>query len=157
MSELPSNVLGLEACLYIGAVGATHTALSVETNEVTCARSVDLSRTSAMADVTRRGSDYRLQRRALKEASISMELIYDPGDPVFKRLSDSYESGEAVGLFVSDGFGSGLLCDASVTEFSQSQPMEDIITVNAVLVPTFVSRYPAWISATATPPPPPPP
>ena len=150
MALLPSNVLGLEAKLYVGTVGATQSVLSVTANEVTCARSVDLSRTSTMADVTTRGSDYRLQRRALKEASISMELIYSPGDPVFQKLSDSYENGSAIGLFVSDGHGSGLLCDASVTEFSQSQPMEDILVVNAVLVPTFVSRYPTWISASGS-------
>ena len=150
MPELPANVLGLEARLYVGAVGATHTVLSSETNEVKCARSADLSRTSTLADVTTRGSDYRLQRRALKEASINLELIHSPGDPVFQRLSDSYENGTSIGLFVSDGFGSGLLCDASVTEFSQSQPLEDILTVNAVLVPTFVSRYPVWINASGS-------
>jgi len=103
--------------LYVGTVGATQSAIATSANEVTCARSVDLSRTSTMADVTTRGSDYRLQRRALKEASISLELIHSPGDPVFQRLNDSYENGTSVGLFVSDGFGSGLLCDASVTEF----------------------------------------
>ncbi|MCL1999977.1 MAG: hypothetical protein FWG74_00965 [Planctomycetes bacterium] len=150
MALLPSNVLGLEARLYVGAVGATQSTLAVTANEVTCARSVELSLTSSMADVTTRGSDYRLQRRALKEASINVELIYSPSDANFKKLFDSYDKGEAIGLFVSDGHGSGLLCDASVTEFSQPQPLEDIITVNAVLVPTFASRYPVWISASGS-------
>ena len=150
MSLLPSNVLGLEAKLYVGAVGANKSTLAVTANEVTCARSVDLSLTSSMADVTTRGSDYRLQRRALKEASINLELIYSPADPNFKKLFDSYDLGTAIGIFVSDGHGAGLLCDASVTEFSQPQPLEDIITVNAVLVPTYASRYPAWVTATGS-------
>jgi hypothetical protein len=150
MTALPANILGIEARLYIGAIGAPKATLAVTANEVTCARSVDLNLTSSMADVTARGSDYRLQRRALKEASISVELIYSPGDLNFKKLFDSYDLGTAIGLFVSDGHGSGLLCDASVTEFSQPQPLEDIITVNAVLVPTFVTRYPAWVSATGS-------
>lgn len=114
------------------------------------ARSVELSLTSSMADVTVRGSDWRLQRRALKEASISVELLYSPGDAQYKKLFDSYDKGEAIGLFVSDGFGSGLLCDASVTEFSQPQPLEDAVVVNATLVPTFASRYPSWVNASGT-------
>jgi len=149
MSAQIANVLGLEAKLYAGAAGATQAALAIPANEVTCARSVELSMTSSMADVTSRGSDYRLQRRALKEASVNVELVYSPSDANFRKLFDSYDKGEAIGLFVSDGHGSGLLCDASVTEFSQPQPLEDIITVSAALVPTFASRYPAWVSAAA--------
>lgn len=112
MATLPTTVLGLECKLFIGAAGT-----GTPANEVTLARTVELSLTSSMADVTVRGSDWRLQRRALKEASISVELLYSPGDANYKTLFESYDEGKAIGLFVSDGFGSGLLCDASVTEF----------------------------------------
>ena len=147
MADLPDSVLGLECKLYIGAVGATAAVLGVEANEVKLARSVELSLTSSQADVTVRGSDWRLQRRALKEASISVEMLYSPGDPHYKKLFQSYDRGEAIGMFASDGFGSGLLCDASVTEFSQPQPLEDAVIVNITVVPTFASRYPEWIEA----------
>ena len=141
MALLPSNVLGLECRLYIGAAGT-----GTPSNEVTVARTVELSLTSSMADVTVRASDWRLQRRALKEASISVELLYSPADANFQTLFDSYNNSTPIGLFVSDGHGSGLLCDASVTEFSQPQPLEDAVLVNCTLVPTFTTRYPAWVT-----------
>ena len=94
-------------------------------------------------------SAWRLQRRALKEASINVELLYSPGDPVFKLLFAAYDNGTPVGVFVSDGFDSGLLCDVSVTEFSQPQPLEEAVLVKATLLPTFTTRYPVWIEAVA--------
>ncbi len=145
MATLPTSVLGLECKLLIGPAGS-----GTPTDEVTLARSVELSLTSSMADVTVRGSDWRLQRRALKEASISVELLYSPGDANFKTLFKSYDEGTPIGLFVSDGHGSGLLCDASVSEFSQPQPLEDAVIVNCTLVPTFTTRYPAWVSASGS-------
>ena len=147
MPESPYSVLGLECKLYVGTAGATHTVLSTPANELTIARSVELSLTSSLADVTVRASAWRLQRRALKEASISVELMYRPSDPIFKLLFTSYDVGTPVGVFVSDGFGSGLLCDASVTEFNQPQPLEEAIIVKSTLLPTFTTRYPTWIDA----------
>ena len=147
MSASPSSVLGLEAKLFVGTAGATHTVLSSPANELTIARSVELSLTSSLADVTVRASAWRLQRRALKEASISVELLYSPGNTIFQLLFTSYDNGTPVGAFVTDGFGSGLLCDASVTEFSQPQPLEEAVIVKATLLPTFTTRYPTWIDA----------
>ena len=78
MPDMPASILGLEARLYVGTVGATQSSLAVAANEVTCARSTDLSRTSTMADVTTRGSDYRLQRRALKIADDAINAAQLP-------------------------------------------------------------------------------
>jgi len=147
MADAPGSVLGLECRLYVGAAGADKTVLATSTNELIVARSVELSLTSSLADVTVRASAWRLQRRALKEASISVELLYRPSDAKFKQLFDAYNEGTPVGIFVSDGFGSGLLCDASVTEFSQPQPLEEAVIVKATLLPTFTTRFPVWIDA----------
>ena len=149
MPDMPDSVLGLEAKLYVGAAGASLTVLAVPTSELTIARSVELSLTSSLADVTVRKSAWRLQRRALKEATINVELLYSPADAIFKLLFAAYDTGGAVGIFASDGFGSGLLCDASVTEFSQPQPLEEAIIVKVALLPTFSTRYPVWIDAAA--------
>ena len=149
MPEAPNSVLGLECRLYVGAAGADKTVLAAPANELIVARSVELSLTSSLADVTVRASAWRLQRRALKEASISVELLYRPSDAKFKQLFDAYIDGSAVGIFVSDGFGSGLLCDASVTEFSQPQPLEEAVIVKSTLLPTFTTRFPVWIEAGA--------
>ena len=148
MSTQIGSILGLEAKLYIGVAGAEKSVLATTANELTVARSVELSLTSSLADVTVRASAWRLQRRALKEASISVELLYSPGDAKFKQLFTAYDEGNPVGIFVSDGFGSGLLCDASVTEFSQPQPLEEAVIVKATLLPTFTTRFPVWIDAT---------
>ena len=155
MPEQPGNILGLEAKLFISTAGAALTVLAAPANELVIARNVELNLTSSLADVTVRASAWRLQRRALKEASISVELLYSPSDPIFKLLFTAYDSGTPVGLFASDGFGSGLLCDASVTEFSQPQPLEEAVIVKSTLLPTFTTRFPVWIDAAAATPPPP--
>lgn len=147
MSLLPNNVLGLEAKIYVGDVGDSETVLAVTANEVDIARDVTLNRGSTLADVTIRKSDYRLQRRALKEFSVTLELLYSPASPFFKKLSDSYESGTSLGFFASDGFGSGQLFDGSVTEFTMNQPLEEGITVSTTITPTFEGRTPVWITA----------
>ena len=143
---LPTTVLGLECKLFIGTAGAA--TLTGAEAEVKLARSVELSLTSSLADVTVRGSDWRLQRRALKEASINVELLYSPADPKYKMLFNAYNTGTPIAMFASDGFGSGLLCDVSVTEFSMPQPLEDAIVVNVVMLPTFTTRYPEWVEGT---------
>ena len=149
MPDTQGSVLGLDCRLYVGPAGAALNVLNAPANELTIARSVELSLTSSLADVTVRKSAWRLQRRALKEASINVELLYSPGDPVFKLLFAAYDNGTPVGVFVSDGFSSGLLCDVSVTEFSQPQPLEEAVLVKATLLPTFTTRYPVWIDADA--------
>ena len=149
MNNNPDSVLGLDCSLYISTSGTDLATLSVPANELTIARTVELSLTSSLADVTVRASAWRLQRRALKEASVSVELLYRPGDPKFQQLFSAYNDGHSLAIFVSDGFGSGLLCDASVTEFSQPQPLEDAVVVKATLLPTFTTRFPVWIDAGA--------
>jgi len=149
MSAQIGSILGLECKLFISTVGAQLTTLAIPANELIVARSVELSLTSSLADVTVRASAWRLQRRALKEASINVELLYRPSDAKFKQLFDAYNLGDAIAIFVSDGFGSGLLCDASVTEFSQPQPLEEAIVVKSTLLPTFTNRFPVWIDAAA--------
>ena len=149
MPEGPDSVLGLECKLFIGPAGAALNVLNTPANELIVARSVELSLTSSLADVTVRASAWRLQRRALKEASINVELMYRPGDAKFRQLFVAYDTGTPVGVFASDGFDSGLLCDVSVTEFSQPQPLEEAVLVKATLLPTFTSRFPVWIDAEA--------
>jgi len=140
-------ILGLECELFAGPGGSALTDLMEEEHLVKLARGVDFSLTSALADVTTRGSTYRLQKRALKEASLSLELLYLPGDPVFELLFKSYDDGDVISVFSSDGQGNGLLFEGSVTEFSQPQPLEDAVLVNATIVPTFSTvRYPKWIT-----------
>lgn len=144
---LPNNVLGLEAKLYIGDVGASQSDLAVASNEVDIARNVDLTRASTLADITIRKSTYRLQRRALKELSISLGLLYSPKSSFYKLLNDAYEKGTSNGYFVSDGYGSGMLFDGSITEFTVHQPLEDGCTVDVTITPTFEGRQPEWITA----------
>lgn len=147
---LPNNVLGLESKLYIGAVGGSQSTLATDSNEVDIARNVDLTRGSTLADVTIRKSTYRLQRRALKEFSVTLGLLYSPASPFFKMLNDAYENGTSNGYFVSDGYGSGMLFDGSVTEFTVHQPLEDGCSVDVTIVPTFEGREPEWVTGSGS-------
>ena len=48
-------------------------------------------------------------------------------------------------LFVTDGNGSVLDADWSITGFSVEQPLEEALTVSVTARPTASTRAPAWV------------
>lgn len=133
-------VLGLDAILMRGTAGQT------ATTEVKNVKDLTLSMESGEADVTTRAtSGWKASIATLKEASLEFGILYDTEDADFTAFRDAYFGNTPLALFVTDGNGSGLDADWSITGFSVEQPLEEALTVSVTAKPTASTRAPAWV------------
>jgi hypothetical protein len=133
--------LGMQAKLYHGAAGAT------ATTELANVKDVTLNLETGESDVTTRASNgWRATIATLKNGSVEFTLIWDTEDAGFTAIKNAYFNNTAIALAVLDGEGgSGLDADFSVTNFTRNEPLEEAITVNVTVKPTYVSRAPTWV------------
>ncbi|PVY38598.1 phage tail tube protein [Victivallis vadensis] len=133
-------VLGLDAILMRGTAGQT------AATEVKNVKDLTLSMESGEADVTTRAtSGWKASIATLKEASLEFGILYDTEDADFTAFRDAYFGNTPLALFVTDGNGSGLDADWSITGFSVEQPLEEALTVSVTAKPTASTRAPAWV------------
>jgi hypothetical protein len=133
-------VLGLDAILMRGSAGQT------AATEVKNVKDLTLSMESGEADVTTRAtSGWKASIATLKEASLEFGILYDTEDADFTAFRDAYFGNTPLALFVTDGNGSGLDADWSITGFSVEQPLEEALTVSVTAKPTASTRAPAWV------------
>ena len=133
-------VLGLDAILMRGTAGQT------AATEVKNVKDLTLSMESGEADVTTRAtSGWKASIATLKEASLEFGILYDTEDADFTAFRDAYFGNTPLALFVTDGNGSGLDADWSITGFSVEQPLEEALTVSVTAKPTASTRVPAWV------------
>ena len=133
-------VLGLDAILMRGTAGQT------AATEVKNVKDLTLSMESGEADVTTRAtSGWKASIATLKEASLEFGILYDTEDADFTAFRDAYFGNTPLALFVTDGNGSGLDADWSITGFSVEQPLEEALTVSVTATPTASTRAPAWV------------
>ena len=131
-------VLGLDAILMRGTAGQT------AATEVKNVKDLTLSMESGEADVTTRAtSGWKASIATLKEASLEFGILYDTEDADFTAFRDAYFGNTPLALFVTDGNGSGLDADWSITGFSVEQPLEEALTVSVTAKPTASTRAPA--------------
>jgi hypothetical protein len=135
--------LGMEAKLYYGAAGAT------ATSELTNVKDVTLNLESGEADVTTRANaGWRATVGTLKTGSVEFEMIWDSDDLGFTAIKDAYFNNTPIALAILDGpGGEGLDADFSVTNFTRNEPLEEAITVNVTVKPTYSTRAPDWKAA----------
>ena len=133
--------LGMQAKLYHGAAGAT------ATTELSNVKDVTLNLETGESDVTTRASNgWRATIATLKNGSVEFTLIWDTEDAGFTAIKNAYFNNTAIALAVLDGEGgSGLDADFSGTNFTRNEPLEEAITVNVTVKPTYVSRAPTWV------------
>jgi len=132
-------VLGLNAKLLRGAAGATGT------TEVKNVKDLTLNLESGEADVTTRATGgWRATAGTLKEASLEFGILYDTEDADFQAFQAAYFSNTPIALFITDGAGSGLDADWSITAFTVEQPLEEAVSVSITAKPTASTRAPAW-------------
>ena len=132
-------VLGLNAKLLRGAAGATGT------TEVKNVKDLTLNLESGEADVTTRATGgWRATAGTLKEASLEFRILYDTEDADFQAFQAAYFSNTPIALFITDGAGSGLDADWSITAFTVEQPLEEAVSVSITAKPTASTRAPAW-------------
>ena len=132
-------VLGLDAKLMRGTAGAT------AATEVKNVKDLTLNLESGEADVTTRATEgWKASVATLKEASLEFGILYDTADADFTAFQTAYFSNTPMALFVTDGNGSGLDADWSITGFSMEQNLEEAVTVSVTAKPTASTRAPAW-------------
>lgn len=143
-----SVVLGLNCKLFRGEAGSTAATEMKNVKDVSC------SLETGEADITTRAADgWRVNVATLKEATIEFGMLYDTEDADLNAISDAFFNNTAIALFVSDGLGSGLDCDAVITQFNVEQNLEEGVNVSVTAKPTNIGgengRAPAWKEATA--------
>lgn len=143
--------LGLDAKLYLNT-GSTATPTW---SEITNARDVTLNLEKGEADVTTRGNNgWRAMVGTLKDASIEWEMVWDTDDANFTAIKNAFLNNDSVDLAAMDGditdaTSQGLRAVCSVTNFTRNEPLEEALTVNVSVRPTYSpDTPPAWITGT---------
>ena len=136
--------LGLEAKLFRGAAGSTGS------EEVENVKDLTLNLESGEADVTtRKTKGWRASVATLKEASLEFGILYDTDDPDYQAFSSAYINNQPIALFVSDGDGSGLDADWSITGFNWDQALEEAQSISVTAKITASERAPIFTVAGA--------
>ena len=141
-----SIILGLNCKMYRGTAGTPADTLMKNVKDVSC------SLETGEADITTRAAEgWRVTTATLKEASIEWGMLYDPEDSDCKAVSEAFLNNTPISLYVGDGSGSGLDCDASITQFNIEQNLEEAVNVSVTAKPTNIGgtsgRAPKWITS----------
>lgn len=137
-------VLGLNAKLFRGEAGTQGA------DEVKNVKDLTLSLESGEADVTTRATEgWRASVATLKEASLEFGILYDTEDDDYNAFAEAYFNNTPLALFVTDGAGTGLDADWTISSFSIEQPLEEALSVSVTAKPTASTRAPKWVTPTA--------
>lgn len=137
-------VLGLNAKLFRGTAGEQGA------DEVKNVKDLTLSLESGEADVTTRATEgWRASVATLKEASLEFGVLYDTDDDDYNAFANAYFNNEPIALFVTDGAGTGLDADWTISSFSIEQPLEEALSVSVTAKPTASTRAPKWVQTGA--------
>ena len=136
-------VLGLNAKLFRDEAG---TQAKTEMKNV---KDLTLNLETGEADVTTRATDgWKASIATLKDASLEFGMIYDTDDADLDAIQAAFLTNTPLSFFITDGNGSGLDADFSITNFSIEQPLEEAMTVSVTAKPTASTRAPKWVEGT---------
>ena len=131
--------IGLEAKLLYGPAGAQGSSEAKNVKDVT------LSLEAGSADITTRAANgWRVKKATLKEGSLEFGMNYDPEESLCTTVISNFLGGSAMAFFVTDGQGTGLDADFTLTNCSIEQPLEEAVSVSITAKPTASSRAPEW-------------
>jgi hypothetical protein len=146
--------LGLDAKLYLDDEASY---ASPTWSEVTNCKDLTLTLEKNDADVTVRGNNgWRAIVGVLKDATIEFTMVWDTDDLNFQTIKDAFlaSTNTPINVAVMDGdittSGSeGLRALCIVTNFTRNEPLEEAITVDVSLRPTyFPADPPEWLEIT---------
>lgn len=142
---MPSDI-GLNCKLYLNS----NTYGSPTWGAVNNIKDATLALDKALADLSARTSDIRLQKSTLKEAPVEFTMIRHnttAAKASWKTFFDAWWSGSTVDILMLDGTtsdtgASGIRGEFEVVSFSRGEPLEDAVTANVKLVPTITDNGP---------------
>lgn len=139
-------VLGMNCKLYYKVGGQDAVGSWIEMGNV---RDVTLSMEAGVADLTTRANNgWRAQVPTLREAGVEFQMVWDTADAGFTALREAFLSNGIIGLQVLDGEGGqGLQGDFGVQTFSRNEALEEGVTVDVSVAPSYSETEPTWIGA----------
>jgi hypothetical protein len=139
-------VLGKDCKLYRNV----NTYASPSWNEIPNCKDLDLNLETSEADVTTRGNNgWEAVVAALNRGSIDFQMVYDTADVDFAAIRDAYLFKGTIEFAVLDGDHTvagtqGLRATCMVINFGISQPLEEAVTVDVSIKPTYAANAPSW-------------
>lgn len=136
--------LGFESKLFIGAAGST------PTNEAKNVKDVTLNLEAAEVDAsTRKSGKFKVYISGRIDAGIEFKMNVDADDTTLPIIRAAWIGRSAIAVKVDLGDGMAFDTDAIVTNFTNEQADEEVITYSVTLKPTMVSddRPPQIVSA----------
>ncbi len=119
-------------------------------NEIPNCKDLTLNLETSEADVTTRGNNgWEAVVAALNRGSIDFQMVYDTADQDFTAVRDAYLNKGTIEFAVMDGDiavsgKQGLRATCMTTNFSMSQPLEEAVTVDVSIKPTYAANAPSW-------------
>ena len=130
--------------------------------EICVVQDATVSMSAATADATTRCSDgWRATVQSLRDANPSITSLWKPTDLGLETLTQIFMNGSAIAMAFFDNYAlptdvpvgdwtTGLYSLFSITDFSRSEPLEEVVTVDFELqnAPTYPSSpdLPEWVS-----------
>ena len=107
-------------------------------------------------DASNRDSNYRLQLPALTDISVDFRFHKDKADTDFLALETAAQTRANLDLLILDGIQASADSDGwrilgFFSSWTESQPLEDAVTVDATYVPAAVANAVAVATGTAPP------
>ena len=135
--------------------------------EICVVQDATVSMSAATADASSRcGAGWRATVQSLRDANPSISSLWKPSDTGLIALMNTYLSGGTIGMAFLDNFAlqsavpsseriTGLYSLFSITDFSRSEPLEEVVTAdfefqNAPTNPTTQPLLPQWVDVPGT-------
>lgn len=119
-------------------------------NEIPNVKDLAKNFETSEADVTTRGNNgWEATVPALNRGSIDFHMVYDTADAGFVAIRDAYLNKTPVEYAVMDGDitvsgKQGLRATCMVINFSMTQNLEEAVTVDVSIKPTYAANAPFW-------------
>ena len=132
-------LVGLDAKLYRGTAGST------ASTEMTNVRDVKWGKKKSLANISRRGSRHHVDKVTRVAHEITFTMINDDADTDLAALRTAFNADTPLAFRILDKTsGKGLDADFEISVFDEDQPDEGEQTVAVTIVPTYVTRWPAY-------------
>lgn len=102
-------------------------------------------------DVNDRDSDVVATVTGRKRVSHQMTITFKKGDSVYQALRDAYYNGTLIGVAIMDeditqDGAEGWQYDAEITQFPRNEPLDGVMTIDAVFSPSaHATTPPAYV------------
>jgi TP901-1 family phage major tail protein len=155
---MPANYqLGKDGALYYSTTALTSVNSSTANGTAILIDNVQDVSTNLTKDTveinSRAGGGWKAKVGTLKDATVTMKVLWKPGDTAFAALRDAYLNNTEVAFWVLDQVkattgAQGVAGNFNVTNFSRAEPIGDVMTADVELAPSSFTHW--FIKGTTT-------